>query len=86
MYQLLYKLRPVEILHGEYSLGNIKKGKCDILDDLLEKCLQIDPANRIDTKDLENHPFLSLDLKTIEDPEDSESQRSVPRSHNAIYF
>jgi len=61
MHQLIYKKRPVEVQGGQYKLNlSNRQGKCDALDDLIEKCLKVNPEERISTEELRKHAFISF--------------------------
>jgi len=66
MYLLAYKNNPIKILGKEYIFYNLQEGKCPLLDDLIRKCLVINPEERISMRQIEEHRFLSLDPQTIE--------------------
>lgn len=76
MYQLLYKNRPVEILSREYKLSEIKTGKCLVLDDLISRCLKVNPEERIGTEALKRHLFVSFDVNTLKEEGSSSPTRA----------
>lgn len=76
MYQLLYKNRPVEILSRDYQISEIKTGKCHVLDDLIGRCLKINPEERIGTEALKRHLFLNFDINTLKDEEGGSPTRA----------
>ncbi len=66
MYLLAYKNNPLKIIGKDYYFYNLQEGKCPIFDDLIKKCLMIDPNERISLKEIEEHDFLRLDPYSIE--------------------
>ena len=62
MYQIVYKNRPLEVINGQYSIGALESGKCPLLDDLITKCIQMDPKMRISSSESREHPFMSINL------------------------
>ena len=61
MHQLIYKTRPVDVQGGQYKLNlSNQRGKYEVLDDLIERCLKVDPQERISTAELRRHPFISF--------------------------
>ena len=65
MYQIVYKARPLDINNGKHRITGIKTGKCEQFDDLIGKCLKLDPEARIGPDELRRHPFLSFDVNNI---------------------
>jgi len=65
MYQLVYRIRPLEVQAGEYKLFDLHTGKCPELDDLIAKCLKINPEERISSEELRRHPFISFNPTAI---------------------
>ena len=66
MYHLIYKNNPIKILGKEYIFYNLQEGKCPVADDLIRRCLAINPEERISLREIEGHEFLTLNPQSIE--------------------
>ena len=62
MYQIVYKNRPLEVINGQYKVGALESGKCPLLDDLIARCIQVDPEMRISSSEVKEHPFMDTTL------------------------
>ena len=58
MYQIMYKTRPVEVNGGRYIVSELKTGRCADFDDLVQRCLEMDPEKRPNLQELKEHPFV----------------------------
>ena len=65
MYQVLYKANPCKIMGKNYVFYNVQTGRCDLLDDLILECLQVDPKKRLSLQGLRDHDFLKMDVNSI---------------------